>query len=75
MIVETLNSTYVFDMEAQTVQRTVHWGEPLRRDDEVLPVLDLLHPVVGQPLRMVIQIRADGVPTLRTTSEVIRVSE
>lgn len=72
MIVETSNSEYVIDEEARTVARHP-MGEHLRRDNEALTYLWMEEPLVGQSLQMLLDLRGDGVPTLRTTSTVLRV--
>ncbi|MEO8888488.1 MAG: hypothetical protein ABI429_04255, partial [Jatrophihabitantaceae bacterium] len=39
----------------------------LRRDHESVPLLALISCTVGEPMRMMIDVRRDGVGTLRTT--------
>ena len=72
ILVQTENSTYEIDCEAHTVVRKPRLGA-LRRDGEALPVLAIEEVAVGKPLVMLLSIRADGVPTVRTTSPVVMV--
>jgi hypothetical protein len=47
----------------------------LRRDHESVPLLDLITCAVGKPMQMLIDLRADGVSTLRTTTVVRHLRE
>lgn len=48
-----------------------HDVDNLRRDGEKIPYKLVGELVVGQPARFILQIREDGVPTMRTTTPVI----
>ena len=72
MIVETENSIYEIDTEAQVVVRKPR-AEAMRRDGEEVPILAIEELTIGQPLIMLLAIRWDGVPTVRITSPVIKV--
>lgn len=74
MRVETANSTYEIDEEAGTVTRVPMSGD-LRRDAEPIPLVALGEVVVGKPMRMVLNLRGDGVHTYRVTSPVLRIEE
>lgn len=47
----------------------------LRRDGEELELLMLVVCQVGTPAQFWIQIRTDGIPTLRTTSPVVCINQ
>jgi hypothetical protein len=47
----------------------------LRRDHESVPLLALMSCAVGHPMRMMIDVRHDGVGTLRTTTIVRRLRQ
>lgn len=70
--VETSNSTYEIDEEAGTVTRVPMSGD-LRRDAEPVPLVALSEVEVGKPMRMVLDLRGDGVRTYRITSVVLRI--
>jgi hypothetical protein len=75
--VNTENSTYLLDLEEMNVRRIPGDGPysgPLRRDDETLTLVELpVPPQVGESMVMVLQIRDDGVVTIRRTSPVISI--
>ncbi len=82
--VSTQHSGYVLDLEHPTLIRipgTLIRGEvaasaaDLRRDGEPIPLLGVHHFRLGDPLVMTIQVRPDGIPTLRTTTPVTCVEE
>jgi len=77
-------SEYVLDLTARTVKRLVAATAPLvdyldvgfsqlRRDGETVELLMLEKCAVGASARYWIQVRADHVVTLRTTSPVVRI--
>lgn len=76
MIVHTESgSRYEFDLEANTVRR-VRGDSPseLRKDDEVCALLRIpAPPVVGQVFGFFLDVRGDGIETLRTTTLVTKV--
>ena len=47
---------------------------PLRRDTEAITVLAVHQLAVGQPAVFVLDLRRDGIPTLRTTSTVLTIN-
>ena len=48
---------------------------PLRRDTEAITVLAVHQLVVGQPAVFVLDLRRDGIPTVRTTSPVLTINQ
>lgn len=77
MIVHTeTGSIYDFDLDARTVTRC-HVGDEsveLRRDGDPVPLLRMAgFPETGKPLVMILDIRGDGIETVRTTSPVVAV--
>lgn len=77
--VHTQTSVHEIDWAARTVTRMVRADGPidetyptatLRRDGDPVPLITLEEPVVGQPLMMVLDVRGDGVATVRTTTPV-----
>lgn len=45
----------------------------LRRDERVIPYELVGELVVGKPAQFLLQIRNDGIPTIRTTTNVVKV--
>lgn len=45
----------------------------LRKDDEWRPLIAILHLREGDSARLIIDIRGDGIETVRTTSRVTRI--
>lgn len=79
LVLTASGSRYRFDLAARTVRRIrdTSSGLPsfeLRRDEEDIPVLDLGPVDIGRPLVMVLDLRHDGTPTVRTTNEVVAVT-
>lgn len=66
--INTLNSTYEYDDYSFTLKRVNHSGEPLRRDEEPIKILGSANMKVGQSAIFYLDVREDGIPTLRTTS-------
>lgn len=84
LVTTATGSQYVLDMTARTVSRRMAATAPLidyldtgfsrlRRDGEPLELLMLESCAVGASARYWIQVRADHVVTLRTTSPVVRI--
>lgn len=85
--VTTETSIYLLDLDAKRVTRVPDAGAgppagfspaaiaALRRDHESVPLLKLITCVVGEPMRMLIDLRRDGVCTLRTTTVVRHLRE
>lgn len=85
--VTTETSVYLLDLDANRVIRVPDAGAgppaglapaaiaSLRRDHESVPLLALLSCAVGEPMRMMIDVRRDGVSTLRTTTVVRHLRE
>lgn len=83
----TETSVYLLDLDANRVIRVPDAGAgppaglgpvaiaSLRRDHESVPLLELLSCAVGQPMRMIIGLRRDGVSTLRITTIVRHLRE
>jgi hypothetical protein len=80
--VTTETSLYLLDLDAQLVTRVPDAGAgtppglspapiaSLRRDHEPVPLLELIQCELGAPLRMLLDVRRDGVPTLRVSTHV-----
>jgi hypothetical protein len=56
------------------IQR-VEANHELRRDGESIPLLEIGRIIVGVPMQMMLDLRGDGVKTLRTTSRVTDIQE
>lgn len=80
--VTTETSVYLLDLDMKQVTRVPDAGAgpppgwspapiaALRRDHESVPLLKVITCTVGEPMRMLIDVRRDGVCTLRTTTVV-----
>lgn len=66
-------SVYVLDLTARTAVR-VPARPNLRRDYETLPLLAVEPVEVGRPLVMTLDLRGDGIDTVRTTSLVTQIA-
>jgi len=84
LVTTATGSHYLLDLKARTVKRQMAASAPLvdfldaglsqlRRDGETLELLMLESCAVGACARYWIQVRDDRVPTLRTTSPVVRI--
>ncbi len=84
LVTTAAGSHYVLDLTARIVTRQMAASAPLadyldagisqlRRDGESLELLMLESCSVGASARFWIQVRDDHVPTLRTTSPVVRI--
>lgn len=85
--VTTETSVYLLDLDADRVIRVPDAGAgppaglapaaiaSLRRDHESVPLIELLSCAVGEPMRLIIDLRRDGVSTLRTTTIVRHLRE
>lgn len=77
MLVTTTTATYEVAPDRTWIVRHPA-GEPpdgwtaadLRKDRERIPVLHFTEPVVGEPWRLVLDVRGDGIPTVRSTTPV-----
>ncbi|WP_205754230.1 MULTISPECIES: hypothetical protein [Arthrobacter] len=80
-------SLYLLEMEKRLLTRFAAAVEPtvdhldigtsiLRRDGRSIHIRKVIHLVVGQPSRFLLQVRADDptIPTLRTTSRVVEIT-
>jgi hypothetical protein len=73
MIVGTLNSIYTVDFGLSTIERmNVADNNTLRRDEESLKIISLTRPEIGKRWETYVDVREDGVPTMRVTSTVTR---
>ena len=77
--VVTESSTYVLDLEQRTATRLAGmgagdapdvWIAALRRDAESIPVPEVVQLVIGLPMVLWLQLREDGIPTLRSATTV-----
>jgi hypothetical protein len=77
MIVHTESgSIYELDLDNSTVQRLPSQGAAqLREDANAVPLLALRPPRVGEPMVMLIDVRSDGIETLRCTTPVINITD
>lgn len=84
LVTTATGSHYVLDLTARTLKRLMAATAPitdfldaglsqLRRDGESLELIMLESCAVGASARFWIQVRADHVVTLRTTSPVVRI--
>lgn len=87
-LIQTETSSYVTDRDAATLQRLPGEGagmdpdlpgmacvEMLRKDGEIIPLLDVDICVVGERAMLLIDVRGDGVPTSRHTSVVRAITD
>jgi hypothetical protein len=65
-------STYLFSLDMELVCRAEH-SHDMRRDNEWLRVLTLGDVVIGQPLRMLLDLLEGDMLTVRTTSPVVAI--
>lgn len=84
LVTSAAGSRYVLDLTARTVTRRAAAAAPLvdyldsgfstlRRDGETLELLLLESCAVGASAQYWVQVRADHVVTLRTTSPIVRI--
>lgn len=67
-------SVYLLDFDAGTVARhRADDGVDLRQDSTACPLLHVLELRLGRPMRLLVDVRGDGVDTLRVTSAVRRI--
>lgn len=88
MIVETESAIYTLDMAAMKLRRTprdapIEVANPrdglpasvatLRKDEQAIP-FEILAPLeIGKPAQFLLEIRDDGVRTVRTTTDVLKI--
>lgn len=83
LIVTTETGSYVIDIEKETVIRTPRkditaddvYVADLRRDNEEVRVISVITLKHDEPMVLLLDIREDGVETLRTTTKVQNVTE
>lgn len=83
LIVATESGSYVIDLKNETSIRTPRkdveaadvYAADLRRDNEEVKVISLVSLQVGEPMVLVLDIRQDGVETLRQTTNVQSITE
>lgn len=80
--VSTETATYIVNLDEKTLQRTPAQDAPegtsvsqLRKDTKAVPLLQLEKCVVGEPMTALIDVRGDGVSTVRRTTIVQQVAE
>lgn len=75
MLIHTATgSVYDYDPEQQTCARLRSVdGAQLRRDGETVRVLRARQPAVGEPWVLILDLREDGIETVRMTSPVTRI--
>jgi hypothetical protein len=73
--VTTITGTvYLIDPEAATVVRLVDHAGALRRDGEAIRLLETPHPQVGEAMVLLLDLRRDGVVTVRMTTPVVNIT-
>lgn len=73
MIVKTeTGTTYLLEDGHLTRLKAAH---DLRRDGEPIKIIKMGPPTVGQRWALVLDLRQDGIPTLRLTSPVVEILE
>jgi hypothetical protein len=84
LVTTATGSEYLVDLTSRTVRRRMAATTPLadfldagfsrlRRDGQDLELLMLESCAVGSPARFWIQVRDDHIPTIRTTSPVVKI--
>lgn len=85
--VTTETSLYLIDLDAKVVTRVPDAGagrlpgaspvaiSSLRRDHEAVCLVELMDCELDRPLRMLLDMRGDGVPTLRVSTHVRELRE
>lgn len=69
-------SIYVFDRTAMTLLRLKgNKSVELRRDEDNITVVDFEEPEVGKAWILTLDIRQDGILTVRTTSAVVKIND
>lgn len=74
-LVVTTDSSYLVDLDRMVVRRTQRSQDPdgshLRRDDELVTLLQIVEWSVGAPMRLLVDLHVLGVPfTARTLTPV-----
>lgn len=83
LIVTTESGSYVIDLEKETAIRTPRkdvtaddvYAADLRRDNEEVKVLSVITLKYDEPMVLRLDIREDGIETIRTTTKVQNVTE
>lgn len=76
LILTTTGSLYLLHLSNRTQMRVRFDDDDLavlRRDGELVDLLRLIRVTVGAPMVLWLDIRRDGIPTLRTTSPVVSI--
>lgn len=76
--VTTTASTYRIDLDRLIIRRSPRTGDPdgslLRRDEELITLLEVLECSVGRPMALMIDLHVAGVPyTARISTPVISI--
>lgn len=72
-LLHTDNSKHLIDLDARTATRLPHTPgalADLRRDRQAVPLVKLVHCRRGESATFVLEVRADGILSLRSTSTV-----
>ena len=74
----TRASTYLIDLDRAVLRREPRTGHPegslLRRDDELVTLLEILECTVGRPMGLLIDLHVRGVPfTVRFSTPVVAI--
>jgi len=75
LVTTASNTRYRIDFDAGTATRYPDLEDDsderqLRRDEEELPLHALTEFTIGYPMVLVLNLRGDGIPTIRTTTPV-----
>lgn len=76
--VTTASSSYVIDLDRQVIRRLPRTGNPegslLRRDDELVTLLQIVECSIGRRMILLIDLHVAGVPfTTRVSTEVVTI--
>jgi hypothetical protein len=76
--VTTASSSYLIDLDRQVIRRLPRTGSPegslLRRDDELVTLLQIVECSIGRRMILLIDLHVAGVPfTTRVSTEVVAI--
>lgn len=76
--VTTAASSYVLDLDRMVIRRAPRTGDPggslLRRDEELITLLEVLECSVGRPMALMVDLHVVGVPyTARISTPVVSI--
>ena len=85
-LVATESSAYILDLDARTARRSPGYGvgpvsnghvhlSQMRRDEAPIPLEEIITLEVGKPMLLLLDVREDGVLTLRRSTIVAAITE